>query len=227
MFKFIAIASIVLYIITILIAVYYKRKAQRDYTGLYNKCWFESRLTSWMRHANGHPDHSEDFVLLFIDLNKFKAINDTYGHPAGDRVLSDVVAAIKKCIRKGVDYGIRWGGDEFVIVLNHVKHIDIEATAVALNVEFSKIKLNESSITYFFRDLNLTASIGGAIFKYGMKVNSQKFLKKVNDVMRKVKKDSELLHEIIYTDTCAPTKETDIMHAADIDFHKKSGFLKV
>ena len=62
-------------------------------------------------HRYGHP-----LSILFFDIDKFKEINDTYGHEVGDRVLRETAARIKSSLRS-VDYFIRWGGEEFIVVL--------------------------------------------------------------------------------------------------------------
>jgi diguanylate cyclase (GGDEF)-like protein len=64
------------------------------------------------RHARFHLPLS----LLFIDVDKFKQINDTLGHEAGDRVLQYVARFLKRYIREA-DYIFRWGGDEFVVLI--------------------------------------------------------------------------------------------------------------
>jgi len=59
----------------------------------------------------GHP-----LTVLTLDLNNFKEINDTYGHPAGDQVLQEFASRLNKVIR-GSDLAVRLGGDEFLVVL--------------------------------------------------------------------------------------------------------------
>ncbi len=61
--------------------------------------------------------------LLFIDIDNFKEINDTYGHQAGDEVLRNVVIKLKNSIRRG-DSIIRWGGEEFILLLPYADHKD-------------------------------------------------------------------------------------------------------
>ena len=61
------------------------------------------------------PDSDTDLLFFMIDLDHFKAINDTYGHAAGDRVLVDMKARLQSVAREG-DYIIRWGGEEFLLV---------------------------------------------------------------------------------------------------------------
>ena len=53
--------------------------------------------------------------MEIIDVNRFKQVNDTYGHPAGDVVLRDIASAIRSCIRN-TDILIRYGGDEFLLL---------------------------------------------------------------------------------------------------------------
>ena len=58
--------------------------------------------------------------MLFLDLDRFKVINDSLGHPLGDKVLVSVANSLQKIVRKA-DSICRWGGDEFVLVLEDVK----------------------------------------------------------------------------------------------------------
>jgi diguanylate cyclase (GGDEF)-like protein len=82
-------------------------------TGLYNRRFAEQRLAAEVARSErrGHP-----LTVLTLDLNNFKEINDTYGHPAGDLVLQEFAARLNKVIR-GSDLAVRLGGDEFLVVL--------------------------------------------------------------------------------------------------------------
>jgi two-component system cell cycle response regulator len=82
-------------------------------TGLYNRRFAEQRLAAEVARSErrGHP-----LTVLTLDLNNFKEINDTYGHPAGDQVLQEFGSRLNKVIR-GADLAVRLGGDEFLVVL--------------------------------------------------------------------------------------------------------------
>ena len=69
-------------------------------------------------------------AVMFIDLDRFKPINDTYGHHIGDAVLKEVASRLQNCVR-GEDVVGRLGGDEFVVVLSHIQHVDEAAGAAA------------------------------------------------------------------------------------------------
>lgn len=83
-------------------------------TGLGNRLMFERALDTAIAAASATSDN---FAILFIDLNRFKAINDTYGHFAGDRVLVEFAERLRRTMR-GYDHVFRLGGDEFAVVLN-------------------------------------------------------------------------------------------------------------
>ena len=85
-------------------------------TGLPNRHLFHDRLTQTMAQArrSGHP-----MAVLFIDLDRFKLVNDTKGHGAGDQLLKEVAARLAQCVRGGDTVG-RFGGDEFGAVLSEL-----------------------------------------------------------------------------------------------------------
>jgi diguanylate cyclase (GGDEF)-like protein len=82
-------------------------------TGLYNRRFGEQRLASEVARSarKGHP-----LTVVLFDLNGFKYINDTYGHPAGDLALQAFAAALSQAVRSG-DLAVRLGGDEFLLIL--------------------------------------------------------------------------------------------------------------
>lgn len=86
-------------------------------TGCYNRREF-NRLIE--HHIAGARRHNKALSLIMFDIDHFKHVNDTYGHPAGDAVLSRIAASVRNAVRKG-DYVIRYGGEEFVVVLPDTK----------------------------------------------------------------------------------------------------------
>ena len=68
------------------------------------------------RELKRHARFGLPLALLFIDINRFKAVNDTLGHETGDRVLQYVAHFLKRYIREA-DYVFRWGGDEFLVLI--------------------------------------------------------------------------------------------------------------
>lgn len=85
-----------------------------DYlTGLGNRAYFDEALA---RAVEQHGRTSRGLVLLLIDLDHFKQINDTWGHPTGDQLLSDFAGLLRGVIR-ATDQAFRLGGDEFALVL--------------------------------------------------------------------------------------------------------------
>jgi diguanylate cyclase len=87
-----------------------------ELTGLPNRRLFASRLTSAIEHADRR---NASLALVVLDLNDFKRINDTLGHVAGDQVLREVSAILRKSIRSS-DTVARLGGDEFIIVARDI-----------------------------------------------------------------------------------------------------------
>ena len=89
-----------------------------------------------------------------IDVNQFKQVNDTYGHPAGDVVLRDIAAAIKSCIRSS-DILVRYGGDEFLLLFPKMSEKDMADKNKRIKEAVANIVFTE------YPTLHLSVSIGG------------------------------------------------------------------
>jgi diguanylate cyclase (GGDEF)-like protein len=105
-------------------------------TQLPNRAMLLDRLSHALRHVKRHSTHKS--AVLFIDLDRFKMINDTLGHHTGDLFLIEIAQRLRKCIRDN-DVLARLGGDEFVILLDSLQHFDdIEEVASRITTEVSK-----------------------------------------------------------------------------------------
>lgn len=87
-------------------------------TGLYNRYFLENSLRGIVNETMAA---GQDIGLYMIDLNKFKYLNDNFGHQKGDKVLTDFANLLRASI-KSTDYAVRFGGDEFVVVLTQPSH---------------------------------------------------------------------------------------------------------
>ncbi len=120
-------------------------------TGLTNRLLFHDRLESAIRAAHRHQS---SLALLFLDLNDFKYINDTYGHAMGDRVLCMIAGRLEGCVRE-TDTVARMGGDEFTVLLTNIQSVEavydkveeiIAAVTAPLGADFGNIKTPSCSI---------------------------------------------------------------------------------
>lgn len=120
-------------------------------TDLPNRALFMDRLHIALARA---ARRDEEAAILFLDLDRFKVVNDSLGHEAGDRLLVAVAQRLKTCLREG-DTAARLGGDEFIILLEDVHSVD-EAVAVADRVAGELRR----PFTIDHREVFVTASIG-------------------------------------------------------------------
>lgn len=100
-------------------------------TGCHNRRFLEQVMD---RELQRHRRFTLPLSLLFIDIDRFKAVNDTLGHDAGDRVLQYVARFLKRHIREA-DYVFRWGGDEFLVLISCDGN-EVQRKAAALKAAF-------------------------------------------------------------------------------------------
>lgn len=129
-----------------------------ELTGVANRRFLEQTL---QMRWNEFQRYAWAFGVLFIDLDNFKAINDSLGHAAGDEVLKVVSRTIANCMRS-FDLIGRWGGDEFLVILANTDTSALTSIANRLCSLVCKSRLPES-----FPDIPFTLSIGGSVITHG------------------------------------------------------------
>ena len=150
-------------------------------TGLFNRRYMESHLVTLVEQAaaRGKP-----IAVLVVDIDYFKAVNDTYGHDAGDDVLREFALRIRKSIRN-IDLACRYGGEEFVIVMPETDMA--VATMVAERLR-RRIASEPFAIQQGGRSLDVTISIGIAALA-GTDDNALAILKRADQALYRAKRD--------------------------------------
>lgn len=120
-------------------------------TQLHNRAWFERQLDLELQRLR---QNNEAGALLFVDLDRFKYINDTAGHGAGDELLVEVSRRIRSQLRPG-DQIARMGGDEYAILLRNVPAEDIGTLADSIRTAISNAPFSHGGKAY-----RITLSIG-------------------------------------------------------------------
>lgn len=152
-----------------------------ELTGLPNRRLFFERLERLVLESK--RDKSK-FALLFLDLDGFKEINDTYGHETGDGVLVEVGKRMLTCVRES-DTVARMGGDEFTLIIRHI--VDQESAEKIV----AKIHQSLSEVMHINdHECNVNSSIGVALYPDNGKDNDT-LLKNADSTMYEVKRDGK------------------------------------
>jgi diguanylate cyclase (GGDEF)-like protein/PAS domain S-box-containing protein len=156
-------------------------------TRLPNRTLLSDRLSMAVQRSKFSPEYN--FAVLFIDLDRFKIVNDSLGHDKGDRLLIDLSRRLEQCVRK-VDTVARLGGDEFAILLDGIINLEVAQEIAA--------RIQESLEVPFILEGNeflTTASIGIAYSELGYE-SAEDMLRDADAAMYRAKANGKARHEI-------------------------------
>jgi diguanylate cyclase (GGDEF)-like protein/PAS domain S-box-containing protein len=179
-------------------------------TGLCNRAVFVEELGK--RIEDFHQRRcSEPFALLYLDLDRFKIVNDSLGHLVGDELLVAVSRRLESCLREG-DILARLGGDEFAILLTHL-HSEQQANVVAFRVQETLSK----PFSIGGREVFTSASIGIA-FGIPQYTTPDEMMHDADTAMYQAKAHGKARHEVFDADMDARARdrlglENDLRHA--------------
>lgn len=159
--------------------------AQHDsLTGLPNRALFLDRLQNALARARREKSR---LAVLFVDIDEFKAVNDTFGHTVGDKLLQRIAQRLKRSVRESDTVG-RLGGDEFVVVLNGIEYAQ-DATLVAEKI------LAELGLPHDIQDTSLQVppSIGIAVFPDDGE-NDNQLIRSADEAMYRAKRNGGNQH---------------------------------
>ena len=182
-------------------------------TGLPNRALFLERLEHTLARAKRQPEYL--FATLFLDLDRFKKINDSLGHYSGDQLLVEAARRFDKCLRPG-DTVARLGGDEFAILLDDL-HTLADAQEVAARIEHEL----EQPFQLDGREVFVTVSIGIAPSTNADTV-AEELLRQADTAMYRAKGMGRARHEIFDSSMHQRAVkmlelETDLWHALERD----------
>jgi diguanylate cyclase (GGDEF)-like protein/PAS domain S-box-containing protein len=161
-------------------------------TTLANRLLLRDRLTQAMLAGKRSGRHA---ALIFLDLDNFKALNDTHGHGAGDSLLVEAARRVKRCVRE-VDTVARFGGDEFVVLIDELSTDRAQAQSQTASLAGKILKLlaepyglrlaaDESRAAQDIEH-RCTASIGAALF-LGQELSTEEVVKRADIAMYQAK----------------------------------------
>jgi len=178
-------------------------------TGLNNRTIFMDRLGRALRDFHEH--HESRFAVLYLDLDRFKIVNDSLGHLVGDELLIAVSRRLEGCLRPG-DALARLGGDEFVILLDRLGD-DMQANVVAMRIQDAL----GAPFSVGGREVFTTVSIGIA-FSRPEYVTPDDIMRDADTAMYQAKSRGKARHELFDADMRAKAMdrlglENDLRHA--------------
>ncbi|MGV0106613.1 EAL domain-containing protein [Nostoc sp. DSM 114167] len=181
-------------------------------TGLANRVAFMNRLKHAINYSKRHSDYL--YAVLFIDLDRFKVINDSLGHLNGDQLLLAIASRLQICVRS-IDTAARLGGDEFTILLEGIQDVS-DAIKVAERIQ------KELALPFELdgQEVFITASIGIALSSTVDYQHPEELLRDADTAMYRAKMIGraryELFNSDMYADALARLQlETDLRRAIE------------
>ena len=166
-----------------------ERQAFHDpLTGLPNRVLFMSRLEHLFRRAR-RSSGTLYFAVLYLDLDRFKIVNDTLGHQAGDELLVEITRRLERCVRPS-DTLARFGGDEFTVLLEDIAS-SADATAVAERIHDELT----APIEVHGHEVRSSVSLGIALASAGYE-RPEDMLRDADTAMYRAKADGRARHQV-------------------------------
>ncbi len=150
-------------------------------TGLHNRRFMQSHLAQLI---NASAAQGSPFSLMILDIDHFKMVNDTWGHDAGDEVLKEFSARIRRAIR-GLDMPCRAGGEEFVVLMPETEPYVAEVVAERIRQRMERIPF---PIYDGKRSIAVTVSIGVSGFRGGQ-TTAEAMLKRADEALYRAKRE--------------------------------------
>jgi len=149
-------------------------------TNIPNRRSFDNRLhVEWKQAVREQIPIS----LLLMDLDRFKSLNDSYGHQQGDIILKKVSEIFTKSLRRPADFTARWGGEEFIVLLPNTPLEGALEVAESIRSEVEKTPIFFSDGT----EVRITISIGAASSMPGQTTSMQNFISEADNALYKAK----------------------------------------
>ena len=139
-------------------------------TGLFNRPYFDEAFNQQVALANRYK---EDFTILFLDIDNFKEVNDTYGHLAGDAALQEIAAVILR-EKRDSDIAARFGGEEFVLLMTHTDNVSALIFAERLRKQVELLEI-------IYRDQRIKLTVSGGIASFPFNSDDPKQLLQMAD----------------------------------------------
>jgi diguanylate cyclase (GGDEF)-like protein len=176
-----------------------KQAVTDSLTGLHNRRFLRESLShdlAAVRRSLSEGELGDGLAFVLVDLNRFKEINDSLGHAAGDRVLEAVAVRLRRARRES-DYLVRWGGDEFLVVSRSARRDEVPGLAQrvveAISEEPISIARNGSGENGNREQVQVTASVGFCIFPLDLSC----------DLAQEPERTLELADHCLYLAKCA------------------------
>ncbi len=171
---------------------------QDSLTGLANRRLFDDRLEVALEQAE---THDRNLAILFLDLDRFKYINDSWGHPCGDMLLAQVGRRLLECVRRG-DTVARTGGDEFVILLPEVNGVeDVEMVAERI------VSIMQPAFYLEEHEVYVTFSAGGSIYPEGGE-HAEALLQNADVALYRAKQEGRNCYRLFHPEMVEQVQQT-------------------
>ena len=153
-------------------------------TGIYNRQFMDDRITHEIKRAYRY-EHS--LALILIGINNFRQIGETHGYYSGDLVLKECADCLNEAVRKGVDLLVRYGEEEFLVILP-----ETDAAGAMIVAKRLRIRIATSVIKVYENDIKVTASFGVSSFTASQQktgITAQILLDKADRCLHQAKAD--------------------------------------